>query len=97
MKIPALKSSTSAISVLFLVLDVVEEFKLRIKQDDALNISNAEVRKVLMNPSIKVGGVVISKCWEKGNDSTDDDNFNELLRPFINPNPNPPHDLTYVP
>lgn len=50
-----------------------------------------------MNPSIKVGGVVISKCWEKGNDSTDDDNFNELLRPFINPNPNPPHDLTYVP
>lgn len=59
--------------------------------------SNTEVRKVLINPTVKVGGVVISKCWEKGYDSTADDNFNELLRPFIKPNPSPLIDLTYVP
>lgn len=55
--------------------------------------SNTGVRKVLINPTVKVGGVVIPK----GYDSTADDNFNELLRPFISPNPNPLIDLTYVP
>lgn len=54
------------------------------------HISNTGVRKVLINPTVKVGGVVIPK----GYDSTADDNFNELLRPFISPNPNPLIDLT---
>lgn len=57
------------------------------------HISNTGVRKVLINPTVKVGGVVIPKRY----DSTADDNFNELLRPFISPNPNPLIDLTYVP
>lgn len=49
-----------------------------------------------MNLFIKVGGVVILKCWEKGNDSMDDDNFNELLCLFINFNFNLLYDFIYV-